>query len=64
MLYVVARGQQKLSLQKVAAVAVAIAGIALTIGVLTGSSGPKSVSALHLDSWGFIAALLASFSFA
>ena len=60
LLYVVARGQQKLSLQKVAAVAVAIAGIALTIGIV----GTKSARALHLDSYGFIAALLASFSFA
>jgi DME family drug/metabolite transporter len=60
LLYVVARGQQKLSLQKVAAVGVAIAGIALTIGIV----GTKSAAALHLGSWGFIAALLASFSFA
>ena len=58
LLYVVARGQQKLSLQKVAAVAVAIAGIALTIGIV----GDKS--ALHLDTYGLIAAVLASFSFA
>ena len=34
LLYVVARGQQKLTVQKVAAVAVAIAGIALTIGII------------------------------
>ncbi len=60
LLYVVARGQQKLSVQKVAAVAVAIAGIALTIGIV----GVKSASRLHLDSWGVIAAMLASFSFA
>ncbi len=60
LLYVVARGQQKLSPQKVAAVAVAITGIALTIGI----GGSKSASALRLDSYGFIAALLASFSFA
>jgi drug/metabolite transporter (DMT)-like permease len=59
--YVVARGQQKLSLQKVAAVAVAITGISLVIGILgTKSAGP----ALRLDSYGFLAALLASFSFA
>jgi len=63
LIYVVARGQQKLSLQKVAAVGVAIAGIALTIGIV-GRSGAQSGSALRLDSWGFIAALLASFSFA
>jgi len=60
LLFVVARGQQKLSLQKVAAVAVAIAGIALTIGIV----GTKSATALHLDSYGLFAALLASFSFA
>jgi len=60
LLYVVARSQQKLSLQKVAAVAVAIAGIALTIGIV----GGKSASPLRLDSYGFVAALLASFSFA
>ncbi len=58
LLYVAARGEQKLSLQKVAAVAVAIAGIALTIGIV----GNKS--ALRLDAYGIIAALLASFSFA
>ena len=59
LLYVVARGQQKLSLQKVAAVVVAIAGIALTIGIVG-----NSASSLHLDSYGLIAAVLASFSFA
>ncbi len=56
--YVVARRQQRLTLQKVAAVAVAIAGIALTIGIIGGNT------ALRLDSYGFVAALLASFSFA
>jgi DME family drug/metabolite transporter len=60
LLYVVARGHQKLSLQKVAAVGVAIAGIALTIGIV----GAKSGSPLRFDSYGFLAALLASFSFA
>ena len=58
---VVARRQQKLSLQKVAAVAVAIAGIALTIGIIGGKSAS---SPLRIDSYGFFAALLASFSFA
>lgn len=58
--YVVSRGQQKLSTQKVAAVVVAIAGIALTIGIL----GGKSSEPLRLDSYGLIAATLASFSFA
>lgn len=59
LLYVVARRQQKLSLQKIAAVGVAITGIALTIGLVGGKS-----SSLRLDSYGFLAALLASFSFA
>jgi drug/metabolite transporter (DMT)-like permease len=60
--YVVARRQQKLSLQKVVAVMLAVAGIALVIGVIgTKSNGG---SALRLDSYGLIAALLASFSFA
>jgi drug/metabolite transporter (DMT)-like permease len=60
LIYVVARGQQKLSLQKVAAVGVAIAGITLTIGIV----GAKSRSPLRLDTYGLFAALLASFSFA
>jgi drug/metabolite transporter (DMT)-like permease len=60
LLYVVARGQQKLSLQKVAAVGVALAGIALTIGI----GGAKTAAPLRLDSYGFLAAMLASFSFA
>jgi DME family drug/metabolite transporter len=64
LLYVVARRQQKLSLQKVAAVAVAITGIALTIGIFGASVGGKSAAPLHLDSYGLIAALVASFSFA
>ena len=60
LLYVVVRRQQKLSIQKVAAVAVAVAGIALTIGPL----GSHSSSPLRLDSYGLLAAMLASFSFA
>jgi drug/metabolite transporter (DMT)-like permease len=62
LLYVVARRQQKLSLQKVVAVALAVTGIALVIGIL----GTKSIQgqALRLDSYGLFAALLASFSFA
>jgi drug/metabolite transporter (DMT)-like permease len=60
LLYVVAQGQQKLTLQKVASVVVAIAGIALTIGII----GGRSTSPLHLDRWGLIAAMVASFSFA
>ena len=59
LLYVVARGQQKLSLQKVAAVLVAVAGISLTIGIIGGTAAP-----LRFDSYGLIAAVLASFSFA
>jgi len=58
LLYVVARGQQKLTLQKFAAVATAIAGITLTIGLVGGGA------ALRLNSYGVLAALLASFSFA
>jgi DME family drug/metabolite transporter len=60
LLYVVARGKQKLSLQKVVAVGIALAGIALTIGIVGANSG----SPFHLDSYGLIAALMASFSFA
>src|SRR5271155_5627354 len=59
--YVVVRGQQRLSLQKVAAVALAVTGIVLVIGVVGTRSGGRS---LHLDSYGLMAALLASFSFA
>ena len=58
LLYVVARGQQKLSFQKIAAVFVALAGISLTIGIGANSSS------LHLNRYGLIAAMLASFSFA
>jgi DME family drug/metabolite transporter len=60
--YVVARGQQKLSLQKVVAVALAVTGIALVIGIL--GTNPTSARTLRLDSYGLIAALLASLSFA
>src|SRR5580658_3438711 len=60
LLYVVARRQQKLTAQKVIAVALAVTGIALVIDVL----GSRSGSALHLDPYGIVAALLASFSFA
>jgi drug/metabolite transporter (DMT)-like permease len=60
--YVVARGQQKLSLQKIVAVALAVTGIALVIGIVGTKSGAGQ--ALRLDSYGLIAALLASFSFA
>jgi DME family drug/metabolite transporter len=62
LMYVVARGLQKLSLQKIAAVALAIIGLALVIGLFgaNATTGP----ALRLNSFGVIAALLASFSFA
>jgi drug/metabolite transporter (DMT)-like permease len=60
LLYVVARRQQKLSPQKAAAVAVALAGIALTIGIVR----PHSAESLRLDRYGVLAALVASFSFA
>ena len=59
--YVVARGRQKLSLQKVLAVALAVTGIAIVIGIIGTNSNGR---ALRLDSYGLIAALLASFSFA
>ena len=60
LLYVVARRQQKLTVQKVAAVAVAVIGIALTIGAV----GVGSATPLHMQTGGLIAAMLASFSFA
>jgi drug/metabolite transporter (DMT)-like permease len=62
LVYVVARGQQKLSLQKVVAVMLAVAGIVLVIGItgLRQNAGEGS----GLNSYGVIAALLASFSFA
>ena len=62
LLYVVARGQQKFSLQKVVAVALAVTGIALVIGIVRSKLGERQ--ALQLDSYGLFAALLASFSFA
>lgn len=58
LLYVVVRRQQRLTLQRAGAVAVAITGIALTIGIIGGKSS------LHLDAYGLFAAVLASFSFA
>jgi len=62
LIYVVARGQQKLSLQKAVAVALAVTGSALVIGIF--GAKPNAGSALRLDSYGIVAALLASFSFA
>jgi drug/metabolite transporter (DMT)-like permease len=57
LLYTVARGLQKFTLQRVAAVGLAVTGIALVIG-MSGRSG------LRLDTIGVFAALLAAFSFA
>ena len=57
LVYTVARGLQKLTLQRVAAVGLAVTGIALVIGVIGEGS-------LHLDPIGVFAALLAAFSFA
>jgi drug/metabolite transporter, DME family len=57
LLYTVARGAQKPTLQRIAAVGLAVTGIVLVIGIF-GSSG------FHLDTIGVTAALLAAFSFA
>src|SRR5215475_7636926 len=59
LLYVVARGQQRLTFQKIIAITIAIAGIALTINII----GDNSTTSLHLNRWGITAAMLASFSF-
>jgi drug/metabolite transporter (DMT)-like permease len=65
LLYVVARGQQKLSRQKVAAVGLAVTGIALVIGIVGGTGASQNAStSLRLNPAGVLAALLASFSFA
>jgi DME family drug/metabolite transporter len=57
LLYTVARGLQKPTMQRVAAVALAVTGIALVIGIF-GSGG------FRLDAVGVFAALGAAFSFA
>jgi DME family drug/metabolite transporter len=57
LLYTVARGLQKPTLQRVASVGLAVAGIALVIGIF-GSGG------FRLDTIGVMAALGAAFSFA
>ena len=57
LLYTVARGLQKPTLQRVLAVALALSGIALVIGIF-GSSGFRG------DTIGVTAAMLAAFSFA
>ena len=60
LLYAVARGQQKATPQKVAAVGLALLGIALVIGLVGGASGNAT---LGLNLVGVTAALLASFSY-
>ena len=57
LLYTVARGLQKPTVQRIAAVGLAVTGIALVIGIF-GSSG------FRLDAIGVLAALGAAFSFA
>ncbi len=57
LLYSVARGIQKLTWQRVAAVGLAVTGITLVIGVI-------GKGELRLDTIGIFAALLAAFSFA
>lgn len=57
LLYTVARGQQKATAQRISAVVLALAGIALVLGILSGKG-------LRLDAIGVGAALLAAFSFA
>jgi len=56
LLYMVARGAERLTLSKMASVFLAIGGIALVIGIF-GSRG------LQLDTLGVIAALIAAFAF-
>jgi drug/metabolite transporter, DME family len=57
LLYMVSRGLQKPTVQRVSAVALAVCGIALAIGVV-------GVSGFHIDGLGLTAAMLAAFSFA
>ena len=57
LLYTVTRGLQRASAQRLIAVALALSGIVLVIGIV--GSGP-----LHLDALGVAAAMLAAFSFA
>ncbi len=57
LLYTVARGLQRPTLSRVFAVVLALAGIALVIGIVGGGG-------LRLDAIGVLAALLAAFSFA
>ena len=57
LLYMVARGFQKPTIQKLAAVALAVFGIAIAIGMFSSARAP-------LNSLGIVAALLAAFSYA
>ena len=57
LLYTAARGMQRATVQRVSAVGLAVAGIALVLGILSGKG-------LRLDLIGVGAALLAAFSFA
>src|SRR5581483_1637983 len=56
LLYMVARGLQRATLPRVAAVLLALLGIALVIGIVGGSG-------FRIDTMGLIAAMLAAFSF-
>jgi drug/metabolite transporter, DME family len=60
LVYMAARGLEKATVSKITAVALAITGIALVIGLFGGLSG----NAPHLDALGVTAALIAAFSFA
>lgn len=64
LIYVVARGQQKLTVKKTLAVCLAITGTSLVIDLLGSIFSGRSGSTLHLDAYGIAAALIASFSFA
>jgi len=57
LLYMVSRGLQRATAQRVIAVLLALTGIGLVIGIVGGGG-------LHLDTIGLIAAMLAAFSFA
>ncbi|HLK33682.1 MAG TPA: DMT family transporter, partial [Terriglobales bacterium] len=57
LLYMVARGRQRASGQRVGAVVLAVAGSALAIGIV-------GTARLQLNGWGVGAALLAAFAFA
>src|SRR5579872_3726447 len=57
LLYMVGRGRQSATTQRVSSVALAVAGSALAIGAVGGGG-------LHLDGWGVAAALVAAFAFA